>query len=80
MDIVLGFPETEEGYCGLLIISEYVTKYPWTDKIKSKSAREVAKLLFTYKSIFGPPKEIVSDQGKEFVNQVIAHLLALTGT
>ncbi len=29
--------------------------------------------------LFGPPKELMSDQGKEFLNQVVAELTRVTG-
>jgi hypothetical protein len=78
MDIVLGLPETRNGSVGLLVFTEYLSKYPSVYPIKTKSANEVAKCLMDYISIFGPPKEL-SDQGREFVNEVIDSLSRATG-
>jgi hypothetical protein len=37
-DLVFGLPETAEGYIGILIVKEYLTKYPHAFPIKSKCA------------------------------------------
>ena len=78
MDYSFGFAKTEEGYIGILVIIEYLSKYPWIVPVKSKSAQETARHLFKYISIFGAPKVIISDEGKEFVNEVIQNLCQLT--
>ena len=79
IDCVFGFPETIEGYKGILVITEYLTKYPYAVPIKSKTAHEIATHLLQYISLFGPPKTILSDQGTEFVNQVVDELLKTSG-
>ena len=75
-----GFPVTIDGYCGILVITEYLTKYPYVVRIKNKSAKEIARHLFNYICLFGPPKVKLSDQGKEFFNQIVDCLLKLSGT
>lgn len=70
IDLVLGLPMTEEGYIGILVITEYLTKFPFAVPIKSKNSMEIAERLFEYISIFGPPKHILSDQGTEFQKHV----------
>ena len=35
--------------------------------------------MFEYISIFGPPKELLSDQGKEFLNEVVNNLSKVIG-
>ena len=79
IDCVFGFPIDEEGNVGVLVITEYLSKYPMVFPLKSKTAEEIAKHLWSYISLFGPPKEILSDQGREFVNGVIDALLKKTG-
>ena len=80
IDLVFGLPETAEGYTGILVITEYLTKYPYAVPIKTKTAEEIARKLFIYISIFGPPKILLSDQGKEFLNQIINNLANVCGT
>lgn len=45
MDLVLGFPESKEGHIGLLVITEYLSKYPYVKAIKSKNSTEIATIL-----------------------------------
>ena len=77
--VVTGLPTTTEGFNGLLVITEYLTKYPYAVPIKSKTADEIAEKLLVYISLFGPPKTILSDQGTEFNNAVVAKLVKATG-
>ena len=79
IDLVLGLPETADGNIGIVVITEYLTKFPFVRPIKSKSALEIAKHLWDYISLFGPPKSILSDQGTEFNNAVVDKLLKLSG-
>jgi hypothetical protein len=80
IDLQFGFPATKDNYIGLLVIVEYLTKYVVAFPIKSKSAIEIAERLFEYIAMFGPPKEILSDQGTEFNNQLVRALLTGAGT
>ena len=80
IDLVLGLPLTESGYNGILVITEYLSKYPYAVPIRSKSAKEISRHLWHYFCLFGPAKEILSDCGKEFLNEVISEMLTLTGT
>ena len=52
-------------------MTEYLSKFPYAVPIKSKSAEEIGRELWEYISIFGPPKQIISEQGKEFINETI---------
>ena len=79
IDLIFGLQETSEGYRGILIITEYLSKYPYATPITTKSAPEIAVKLFEYISFFGPPKELLSDQGREFLNSVVAELSLICG-
>ena len=57
-----------------MVLTEYLTKYPYAEPLFSKEAGEVADELFKYISLFRPPKEILSDQGTEFCNKVVDKL------
>ena len=74
IDLVFGLPVTEDGYRGILVITEYLSKYPYAVPIRTKSAAEVARCLWMYISLFGPPQEMLSDQGTEFLNEVVESL------
>ena len=75
IDLVFGLPETKEWYKGVMVITEYLTKYPFVKPIKGKSAVEIAANLLEYICLFGPPKTILSDQGTEFNNKIVDTLL-----
>ena len=62
-----------------MVITEYLSKYPYAVAIKSKTVEEIAKNLFDYICLFGPPKILLSDQGKEFLNECVNKLSSLTG-
>ena len=79
IDLVLGLPVTEDGYLGLLVITEYLTKFPYVVPIRTKEATEIATRLFEYFSIFGPPRVMQSDQGPEFLNKVVKELTTMVG-
>lgn len=68
IDLVIGLPETKEGYKRICVITESLSKFVFIRPIKSKYAEEISDVLLEYISIFGPPKIILSDQGKEFNN------------
>jgi hypothetical protein len=55
IDLVFGLPESKEGFKGLVVITEYLTKFPFIAAIKSKSAEEIANHVLTYIGIFGAP-------------------------
>jgi hypothetical protein len=60
MDLLFGLPPTAEGYTGIVVITEYVTKFPYAAPIKSKCSAGIAEKLFEYVSLFGPPNSWVS--------------------
>jgi transposase InsO family protein len=62
--LVFGLPETAEGYIGIIIVTEYLKKYPHAFPIKSKFADE----------IFGPSNLMLSDMGLEFNNEIVQKL------
>ena len=71
IDYIFGLPTTEDGYKGIATYIESCTKFIRLKAIKTKTAEESANNLFEYVSIFGPPKELLSDQGKEFLNETV---------
>ena len=49
-----GLAETEDRYTGIIVIVEYLSKFPYAVPIISKTAEEIAERLFEYISKFGP--------------------------
>ena len=68
IDIISGLPETKEGYCKILTIVERITGNGMAEPMKTKTMTEVKGKLLLYFSIYGLPRKIISDAGREFVN------------
>ncbi|RNA34050.1 Retrovirus-related Pol poly from transposon, partial [Brachionus plicatilis] len=80
IDLVFGLPVTKNGNKGICKIIESCAKFLYFKAIKSKESEEIARKYFEYISIFGSSKELLSDQGKEFLNKMMEKLIKLTGT
>jgi hypothetical protein len=46
MDLLFGLPMTKDSFKGILVIAEYLSKFPYAVPIKSKEAIEIARHLF----------------------------------
>jgi hypothetical protein len=68
-------PKTRSGYNGAMVITEYLTKYPYAVPIRTKTAEEISSKLWVYISMFGPSKIMGSDKGTEFVNNFVMHVV-----
>ncbi|CAF1091364.1 unnamed protein product [Brachionus calyciflorus] len=79
IDLVFSLPVTEEGYKGIMVITEYLSKFTYAEPIKSKSSEEIVQILWRYISLFGPPKIVLSDQGTEFNNKLVDGLIKWVG-
>ena len=79
IDLVLGFDLTAEGYIGILTVIENLSNFIVLYPIKSKNSKEIAHCLTEYISIFSPPKVILSDLGREFINEIVDNLFSSCG-
>ena len=80
IDQVHGLPLTIRGNNGIDFLTEHVTGYASGYPIKGKTAEESGIHLWDHITRFGPPKELLSDMGKEFVNGVVKSLTTMVGT
>ena len=81
----LFFATEQEGKGGrlhpILIAMDICTGFVLDLKImKTKQATEVSDELWKMICVFGPPKYLISDNGKEFLNQTLARLFKTIGT
>lgn len=58
---------------------DYYTKWVEAGSLPTKEARGVANFLYSLICRHGVPKQIQSDQGREFVNSINNQLFQLTG-
>jgi len=57
-----------------MVYQDSVTKFVQIRTLKTKRAEEVAKHIIDIFCIFGAPIILQSDDGKEFINQIIVDL------
>lgn len=79
MDIVGPLEKTKAGNRYMLVITDYATKYPEVFPLKSIKARAVACSLIQLFSRVGFPKDIVTDQGSNFMSDLLKQVYKLLG-
>jgi transposase InsO family protein len=72
--------ETKDGYKYVLGILDNFTRWIKLYPLKTLDATEAADCLIDYFGNFGFAKELLSDRGPQFVNELIAALLKAVGT
>lgn len=70
MDLIGPFTPSHEGFKFVLTMTDYFSKYVEAVPIVDKSAISVASAIYKVYCRQGSPVHIITDQGKEFVNQV----------
>ncbi|XP_022158518.1 uncharacterized protein LOC111024990 [Momordica charantia] len=76
MDFIGPFPPSN-GHLLILLVVDYVSKWVEAVACPSSNAKVVAKFL--HKNIctrFSTPRAVISDEGSNFINKVVASLLA----
>ena len=64
----------DQDFKWIFHMRDHFSKFSWAYPLVSKHASEVAEKLVDIFSLFGPPKILQSDNGKEFVATVIKEL------
>ena len=81
IDMVGPLTPSKRGNRYVVVATDYFTHLAIAAPLPQKSADLVAQFLHRYvNTVYGPPAIIQSDQGREFVNQVIAEMLRRTKT
>jgi hypothetical protein len=79
LDTSVHLPATMDGYTALLVIIDVFTGFVILRPVRSTDAHIIADELWQLFCLFGLPQIIQSDNGPEFVNQVLRVLVKLTG-
>ena len=79
MDIVGPLPRTASGKRFILVISDYATRYPEAYAMGTVTAPAIAKKLIDFFSHYGVPKEILTDQGSNFMSELLKEIYQLLG-
>ena len=69
-DCITNLPQTEEGYDTTVTAIDYTSKWPESKPLKEKITEGVAEFMFELVCHHGAAKIHISDQGREFINQV----------
>ena len=70
MDLIGPLKKTKDGDQYILTMTDYFSKYVETVALPDKQASTVARGIFQIYCRQGAPVRIVSDQGREFINEV----------
>lgn len=79
MDIVGPVERSKAGNRFMLVITDYGTKYPEVFPLKSIKAKTVSFSLVQFFSRVGFPREILTDQGTNFMSTLLKQVYQLLG-
>ena len=79
MDTSTNLPPSVDGCTVLLVLIDVFTGFVILRALRNKEQETVAKELLGIFCLFGFPRIIQSDNGTEFVNQVVSSMLAING-
>ena len=74
MDLVGTLPQGRMGHQYLLVVCNYATRYPQAMALRNVDAGSVADQSLQLFARVGIPREILSDQGNNFMSQLIRKL------
>lgn len=79
MDLIGPLPRTSSGKQYVLVITDYATRYPEAYPMGSITAPAVAEKLIDLFSHFGVPREILTDQGSNFMAELLQEIYGVLG-
>lgn len=81
IDMIGPLPRSERGNKYIVVATDHLTRWCETKALKSKNASEIARFLYTeILCRHGAPKVLLSDQGKEFCNNLVERLCTKMNT
>ena len=79
VDTSVHLPTSADGHTTLLVVIDVFTGFAILRACTSSTAEEIAKELWDIFCLFGFPKILQSDNGHEFVNDIMRVLIKLSG-
>jgi len=70
MDLIGPLPKTKQGHIYAFVMQDYFTKWPEAIPLKDATTKSVAGALLLVILTWGPPAELLSNQGPEFVAEL----------
>jgi len=80
IDTIGPLPEDVDGNRYIIVIIDCFSRYLKLYPAKSVDAVSAVKALLQWVGTFGPPSQIISDNGSQYVNQLIDEFLKVIGT
>jgi len=80
VDTIGPLPPDADGNCYILVLIDTFTRWVELFPIKTVTGEEAAKVLLQHFGRFGQASELQSDNGSQFVNEIIAELCLIVGT
>uniref|UniRef100_A0A1X7TES2 Integrase catalytic domain-containing protein n=1 Tax=Amphimedon queenslandica TaxID=400682 RepID=A0A1X7TES2_AMPQE len=77
MDIVGPLPRCRKGNRYILVVCDYATRFPEAIPMKNIYAETVAEELMEIFAKYGIPQEILTDQGSNFMSQLLKEMYRL---
>ncbi|KAL8563835.1 hypothetical protein ACOMHN_061959 [Nucella lapillus] len=78
MDLTM-LPKSDEGHNYLVVAVDYLSKYVEAAPLKIKEAPAILTFFDNICSRFGFPKVVITDQGREFCNQLLEDYCNVNG-
>ncbi|MGI0059984.1 MAG: DDE-type integrase/transposase/recombinase, partial [Nitrosotalea sp.] len=79
IDTSVHLPPSPDGYVALLVLIDVFTGFVVLKPLKDTTAETVARKLWKIFALIGYPKILQSDNGSEFINDIIQTLVRITG-
>ena len=78
VDVCGPFPEDDYGNTDILVLIDNFTRYLEIFPMPDKSAKSIAKCLLQWVGRYSAPAQLLSDNGKEFMNDIIQEFTDLS--
>lgn len=79
VDVVGPVQRSQAGNRFILVISDYATRYPEAFPLRDVTAKQIASALLKFFSQVGIPKEVLTDQGTNFMSHTLYQVYQLLG-
>ncbi|KAL7877197.1 hypothetical protein SRHO_G00038400 [Serrasalmus rhombeus] len=79
VDVVGPLEKSRSGNRFILVICDYATRYPEAFPLKVVTAKQVASCLLQLFSRVGIPREVLTDQGPNFMSRILKQVYDLLG-
>ena len=80
IDLIGRLPESKEGHCYILCITDHFSRFTWLKPLKSKTKESMVKAFTEFTLENGTPISICADRGTEQRNELFLSMCQALGT